>query len=66
MSGASSYNAGLKGRFDLPLLQQDPVDFSEEGVGLDGFLAALAHHAAQALGWVLGHELKPREIKEKL
>lgn len=52
-----SYNPGLKGRFDFSLLQQDPVDLSEEGVGLDGLLTALAHHAAQTLGWVLGHEL---------
>ncbi len=52
-----SYNPGFKGWFDFSLLQQDPVDLSEEGVGLDGLLAALAHHAAQTLGRVLGHEL---------
>lgn len=33
-----AYNARFKGRFDLPLLQQDPVDLSEEGVDFDGFL----------------------------
>lgn len=52
-----SYNSGFKGRLDFPLLQQDPVDLSEEGVALDGLLAALGHHAAQTLGRVLGHEL---------
>lgn len=52
-----SYNSRFKGRFDFSLLQQDPVDLSEEGMGLDGLFAALAHHAAQTLGRVLGHEL---------
>lgn len=52
-----SYNSGFKGWFDFSLLQQDPVDLSEEGMGLDGLLTALAHHAAQTLGRVLGHEL---------
>lgn len=52
-----AYNTGFKGRFDFPLLQQHPVDLSEEGMGLDALLTALAHHAAQALGRVLGHKL---------
>ena len=52
-----SYNPGFEGRFHFSLLQQNPVDLSEEGVGLDGFLAALAHHTAQTLGRVLCHEL---------
>lgn len=52
-----SYDSGFKGWLDLPLLQQDPVDLSEEGMGLDGLLAALGHHAAQPFGRVLGHEL---------
>lgn len=52
-----SYNPGFKGRFHFSLLQQDPVDLPEEGVGFDGLLAALAHRAAQSLGRVLGHEL---------
>ncbi len=51
------YNSGFKGWFHFPLLQQDPVDLSEEGVGLDGLLTALVHHAAQTFGWVLCHEL---------
>lgn len=52
-----SYNPGFKGWFDFSLLQQYPVDLSEEGVGLDGLLATLAHDAAQTLGRVLCHEL---------
>lgn len=55
-----SYDARFKGRLDFSLLQQDPVDLPEEGVSLDGLLAALAHHAAQTLGRVLGHELNTR------
>lgn len=57
-----SYNSGFEGRFDFSLLQQDPVDLSEEGMGLDGLLAALAHHAAQTLRRVLGHELHTQTI----
>lgn len=56
-SRVCSYDAGFKGRFHFSLLQQHPVDLPEEGVILDGLLAALAHHAAQTLGRVLGHEL---------
>lgn len=52
-----SYNPGFKGWFDFSLLQQDPVNLPEEGMSLDGLLTALAHHAAQAFGRVLGHEL---------
>ena len=52
-----THNAWFERRPDLPLLQQRPVDLSEEGVGLDGLLAALAHNTAQTLGWVLCHEL---------
>lgn len=52
-----SYNPGFKGWFDFSLLQQYPVDLSEEGVGLDGLLATLGHDAAQTLGRVLCHEL---------
>lgn len=55
-----SYDARFKGRLDFSLLQQHPVDLPEEGVSLDGLLAALAHHAAQTLGRVLGHELDTR------
>lgn len=33
-----AYNARFKGGLDLPLLQQDPVDLSEERVDFDGFL----------------------------
>lgn len=61
--GRGTYDAGFKGRFDFSLLQQDPVDLSEEGVVLDGLLAALAHHAAQTLGRVLGHELNTHAHK---
>lgn len=52
-----TYNSGFKGWFDFSLLQQDPVNLSKESMGLDGFLAALAHHAAQTLCRVFGHEL---------
>lgn len=52
-----SYNPGFKGWFHFSLLQQDPVNLSEEGMGLDGLLTALVHHAAQTFGRILGHEL---------
>lgn len=57
-----AYNARFKRRFDLPLLQQDPVDLSEEGVDFDGFLQPLGHHAAKTLTWALCHELKKGKI----
>lgn len=52
-----AYNPWFKRRLDFSLLQQGPVDLSEEGMSLDGLLAALAHHAAQTLGRVFGHKL---------
>lgn len=61
-----SYNSGFKGGLDLPLLQQDPVDLSEEGMALDGLLAALGHHAAQTFGRVLGHELHTNTQSSKI
>lgn len=53
-----AYNARFKGGLDPPLLQQDPVDLSEEGMDFDGFLQPLGHHTAQTLTRVLCHELR--------
>lgn len=53
----STHDARPERRPDLPLLQQRPVDLSEEGVELDGLLQALSHNAAQTLVGTLGHEL---------
>lgn len=56
-----AYNARFKGGLDPPLLQQDPVDLSEERMDFDGFLQPLGHHTAQTLTGVLCHELRKRE-----
>lgn len=55
---ANAYNAWFERRPDLPLLQQRPVDLSEERVELDGLLQPLSHHAAQTLVRTLSHELR--------
>lgn len=60
-----SYNTGFKGRFDFSLLQQNPVDLSEERMGLDGLLTALAHHTAQTLGRILSHELHRKRNRKR-
>lgn len=54
----STYNSRFEGRLDLLLLQEHPVDLLEERVLLDGVLAVLGCHTAQALVRVLGHELR--------
>lgn len=43
---------------DLLLLQEHPVNLLEERVLLDGVLAILCRHTAQALVGVLSHELQ--------
>lgn len=53
-----TYNSRFEGWLDLLLLQEHPVDLLEERVLLDGVLAILCCHTAQALVGVLGHELQ--------
>lgn len=43
---------------DLPLLQQCPVNLSEERMKLDGLFQPLSHNAAQTFVWTLRHKLK--------
>lgn len=61
--GFWTHNARLERRFDLPLLQQRPVDLSEERVSFDGLLQALSRHAAQTLAGTFCHELQKKSQK---
>ena len=54
----STHYLGPERRLHGSVLHVDPVDGLEEGVVLDGLLAAVRGHAAQALRHVFVHELK--------
>ena len=59
-----AYDLWFEWRFHFALFQRFPVDFSvKEGVHPNCLLSSLVRHAAQALGWILRHELQTNGIR---
>lgn len=56
--GVQTHDARFERWSDLPLLQQRPINLSEEAVKLDGLFQSLSHNAPQTLVRTLRHELK--------
>lgn len=56
--GVQTHDARFERWSDLPLLQQRPVNLSEEAVKLDGLFQSLSHNAPQTFVRTLRHELK--------
>lgn len=61
-----THDARFEGWSDLPLLQQCPVNLSEERMKLDGLFQPLSHNAAQTFVWTLRHKLKSGGKKRQL
>lgn len=63
--GAQTHDAWLERWSDLPLLQQCPVNLSEERMKLDGLFQSLSHNAPQTFVGTLCHELKSKKKKKR-